>query len=185
MRSRNFAVGLILFVLLLSSGAARACGDKLLILGRGVRFQVDTTDYPAAILLYMNPDAPGSQTWGDTQLQSVMKRAGHHLRSVRSREDLTESLKNGRYDIVLADISDAPGLEELLQAAPSQPVLLPWVYKGTKAAESAARQRYQFFLKAPGSVRNFLSVIDRTMESKPKLVRLRASARSKPISFSP
>ena len=183
MRIRNLVCGLTLLTSVLSSWPAGACGDKLLILGRGVRFQVDKSDFPAAILLFMNPEYPGSSTWGDSQLQAIMKNAGHRLKSVRSREELAAELKAKFYDIVLADLADAPRVEELVQAAPSHPVLLPWVYQGTNASQAAAKKQYQFYLKAPGSVAKFLSVIDRTMEQKSKLVRLRSNSRARQISL--
>jgi len=189
MRKQKLIAWSTLVLVLWSSSPAGACGDKLLVLGQGARFQVERSDLPAAILLFMNPDVPGSETWGDTQLQAIMKQAGHRLKSVRSRNDLTTALKSETYDIVLADFRDAPGLEELVQTAPSRPVLLPWIYEGTrpnKAAmdkdKSAAKQRYQFILEAPGRVKKVLSIVERTMESKPMLqARLRASAKAKPV----
>lgn len=171
--------GLALMVLLLSAWPAGACGDKLLILGRGVRFQVDTANYPSAIVLFANPNHPSSARFEDTQLRSIMKQAGHRLSSVKSRDELATALKNGRYDLVLADFSDAPSLEDMVQAAPSKPVLLPWVEQGKKTDEPKAKARYGVVLKAPASVAHFLSTVDRTMEMKPKLVRLRTNASTK------
>src|SRR5207253_40820 len=110
---------------------------------------------------------------GDAQLQAITRQAGHRLRTVRSKEELAAALKTGRYDIVIVDFADAPGLEEMVQAAPSQPVLLPWVYQETKTDFGAVRERYQAALKhyqsalkAPLRVGNFLSTLDRTMELK-------------------
>src|SRR5438093_3300876 len=114
-RSRNI---LAVMVLLLSAWPAAGCGDKLLVLGRGVRFQVDTADYPASILYYINPNAPGSDKIEFTQFQAIMRQAGHRFRSVRGRDELVAALKTGRFDIVLADFADAPRVEELIQASP-------------------------------------------------------------------
>jgi DNA-binding NtrC family response regulator len=170
---------------LLSASLASACGDKLLVLGRGARFQAETADHPASILFYVNPNAPGSEKVEFTRLQGIMRQAGHRFRSVRGREELAVALKTARFDIVLADFEDASRLEKTIQASPSQPLLLPWVYQETKAdAQRAklslkqAKEQYRFALSAPFKVGNFLSTIDRTMEMKSQQAKARAKASS-------
>ena len=183
---RRLLIVLSVVVPLLSTSLASACGDKLLVLGRGARFQAVTADYPASILFYVNPDAPGSEKVEFTQLQGIMRQAGHRFRSVRGREELAVALKTARFDIVLADFDDASRLEKAIQASPSQPLLLPWVYQETKAdAQRAkfslkqAKERYRFALSAPFKVGNFLSTIDRTMEMKSQQAKGQAKARAK------
>ena len=174
-------IKLTVVVLLFNACSAAACGDKLLVLDHGPRFPVDTADYPASILFYVNPDSPGSEKIEFTRLRAIMTQAGHHFRSVTGREELAGALKTGRFDIVLADFADAPGLEEMIKASLSHPVLLPWVYQATKAdarkaklLETAAKERYQFALMAPFKVGKFLSTIDTTMELKSKRIEARA-----------
>jgi len=185
---RRFVIVLAVMVLLLSAWPAGACGDKLLVLGRGVRFQVETADFPASILFYLNPNTPGAEKVEFTQLQGIMRQAGHKFRTVKGREELAAALRTARFDIVLADFADAPRLEEMIQASPSQPLLLPWVFQETKADArkarltlTAAKERYQSALMAPFKVGNFLSTIDRTMESKSRLAKAQAKARAKTL----
>jgi hypothetical protein len=150
---------------------------------------VDTADYPAAILLYMNPNSPGAAGFGDTQLQTILRQAGHRLHSLRSLQEVRAALNSGRYDVVLADIGDAGSLREMIAAAPSQPVLLPWVFQDAKAnaadkerfqtALKQAKAQHRIALKAPSTVGAFLSAIDRVMESRPKQARLKAAAPAK------
>ena len=59
-------------IVLLNIAVAEACGDKALRIGRGVRFQ--RTAHPAAVLIYIPSNATRA-----TQLQSVLKKAGHKL----------------------------------------------------------------------------------------------------------
>jgi hypothetical protein len=182
-------LGLAVIAVLMTVNPLGACGDRLLVLGHGVRFQIDTADYPASILLFMNPHAPGAAALGDVQLQSIMRQAGHRLHSARSKEDVAAALKNGRYDIVLTDVGDAPALQEIIDGAPSQPVLLPWVYQNEKptaadkdryqASLKSAKAKYRFALRAPASVGSFLSTIDRVMETRPKEARLKSSGTGK------
>lgn len=189
---RRPVIVLSVIVPLLSASLAIACGDKLLVLGRGARFQVETADHPASILFYLNPNAPGSEKVEFTRLQGIMRQAGHRFRYVRGREELAIALKTARFDIVLADFDDASRVEKTLQASPSQPLLLPWVYQETKAdAQRAklslkqAKEQYRFVLSAPFKVGNFLSTIDRTMEMKSQQAKARAKASSTKASLLP
>jgi CheY-like chemotaxis protein len=165
---------------------AGASGDNLLVPRRGVRSQTNTQ--PASILLYMHAGFPGSATWkpkcncpkaralfmnagssasagiNDPKFQSALRDAGYKLHAVGSRQELDEALKTGRYDILLADVADAPALEQTAQSAPSKPVLLPVVYNGTKAEAAAAEKRYGCVLKAPGRTAHYLAAIDKAME---------------------
>lgn len=157
-------------VLFLSGSPLKACGDRLLVLGRGVRFQIDAAEYPASILHFMNPARPESGL-GDSKLNSILGQAGHRLHSVTSAKEFSEALQTGRYDIVLIDVADAPGLEEMVHASASKPLVLPFLYTKEKAATSAAMQRYGLALKAPGKVGYLLATIDRAMELKQKRSR--------------
>jgi DNA-binding NtrC family response regulator len=182
---------LTVVVLLFNAWSARACGDKLLVLGRGVRFFVDTADYPARILFYVNPNSPGSEKVEFTQLQAIMRQAGHRFSWVTGKEEFAGALKTQRFDLVLADFADAPGLEEMIKASPSKPMLLPWVYQQTKAdaqqaktLAAAAKERYRFALMAPFKVGKFLSTIDQSMELRSKQVETRAKVATTKTSLS-
>ena len=78
---------------------------------------------------------------------------------------------------MLVDLSDAPGVEESLRAAPSPPVVVPVVYEGTKAETEAVKKHYRCLLKAPDKSGNYLNAIDRAMDEKAKreLTALRAT----------
>jgi len=145
-----------------------ACGDKLLVLGRGVRFQSDVPIQPASILLY-KLDNPG--------LKSVLNEAGHKLQSVETQQDLEAALKTGKYDILMTILPEAAVLETLAASAPSKPILLPLVLKGAKTDIAVAEKRYGCVLKAPNRVGHYLATVDKAMSmkskrdgSKPKLV---------------
>jgi hypothetical protein len=176
---RRLVFVLTIMVLLLSAWPAGACGDTLLALGRGVRFQVDTADYPASILYYLNPNSPGSEKVEFTKFQAIMRQAGHRFHIAKGREELAAALKTARFDIVLADFADAPRIEEMIQSSASQPVVLPWVFRQkTKVMLTAATERYHYALEAPFKVEPFLSTIDRTMELKTKQARAKAKTTS-------
>ncbi len=174
MRRTLLTCGLVSALMLVSAISAGACGDKLLVLGRGVRFQ--TVTQPASILLFIHAGSPGSVVVSDPKFQSALRDAGHKLHPVESQLELDEALKTGRFDIVLTDLADAAALEQPVQAAPSKPVLLPVVYNGTKPEASAAEKHYGCVIKAPGRIGHYLAAVDKAMELKAKRGRTNALA---------
>jgi len=151
---------------LLTGSAALACGDKLLAIGRAVRFQ---RAYAAArqanVVIYTNGTKSGATLKG-SKLQITLKQVGHKLQTVEDAAQLDQALKSGRVDVVLADIADVSGITRQLQSAPSKPVVLPVLFKASKADLAAAQKEYRFALKAPGDEVQYLVAIDEVMKSR-------------------
>jgi hypothetical protein len=182
MRRRSAILGLSFMLLLLNSWPAGACGDKLLILGRGARFDAPASSYPSRILLYVNPGSL-TEPYKEDRLQLLLEKANHRLKSVKTREDLATELRTGNYALILADFADAPRLDEMVQASSSKPVLLPWVDKENRAVKSKAEKQYHFVLGWPATDKLLLSTIERTMEKRDKLVRTQDKGGSKHVSL--
>src|SRR5437016_13919372 len=83
-----------------------ACGDKLLVLGRGIRFQSRHTPRAAAVLLYLPPAAAG-QAITDPDLESALREAGHTVHAVTTNDELRDALHGGNYDVVLTNVTNA------------------------------------------------------------------------------
>ena len=75
--------------------------------------------------------------------------------------------------MVLVDFADLGGITRLLQSAPSKPVIVPILFKPSKAELAAAQKEYKFALKAPAEEFQYLTAIDEAMK-----LRVRASAKS-------
>lgn len=163
-------VALCLSLALIASAAvALACGDKLLVVGQGARFQqAYRAAHPASILIYTRPNSVVPLAISDPHLQPALKEAGHKIQTVEGFARLGEALKTGNYDLVLADIADAAVLEPLAQAAPSRPFLLPVIYKGSKEEHSAAVKKYRCVFKAPNKTDHYLAAIDEAMKLRLK-----------------
>lgn len=161
MRKLLEALGLALIAASLSSPTALACADKMRALGRGIRYQQVASARPASILIYSRGAA-----LRDPQLEPALKHAGHKVHAVQDTAQLSEALKRGRYDVVVADVSDTGGLEELVQAAPSRPTLLPVVSERSNIAEAA--KRFQRILKAPDKTGHYLTAVDDVMQLRSK-----------------
>jgi ABC-type amino acid transport substrate-binding protein len=159
-------------IALLSGTAALACGDKLLAIGRGVRFQRAYAERQANLVIY-SIGAQNGATLSSTGLQTTLKRAGHKLQIVQDSSQLDQALKSGKVDVVLVNFADLGGITRLLQSAPSRPVIVPILFKASKAEFAAAQKEYKFALKAPADEFQFLAAIDEAMK-----LRVRTGAKA-------
>jgi len=169
MHNVRFA-GAVLGAFLLSTSNGLACGDKLLVIGRGVRFQ--NAKQPANIVIYS--DGPQSRAiLGSAKLQNTLKLAGHKIQIIEGASQLDEVLKSGRVDVILIGLADIAGITRLIQSAPSKPAILPILVKPSKAELASAQRAYKFALNASDDGTQYLIVIDEAMKA-----RLRISAKA-------
>lgn len=145
------------------------CGDKLVLLGRGIRFQrMLATKNPATILVYLNPGSGISAADREYQLRSLLKLAGHKPRSVATATELTRELASGKYDLVLADYSDAASLGKEVQAAKPKPALIPVMYNPSADQRAAAEKEYSCLVTPAKKNYDLLKVIDQAMTTRPE-----------------
>jgi hypothetical protein len=110
-----------------------ACGDKLIVLGRGVRFdRIAESRYPGSIVVFLNPQSRLPAADERFHLVAILELAGHEVSTVASRDELEGRLRE-KPDLVLADIVDARGLREQLAAGADAPILMPVLYEPTEA----------------------------------------------------
>lgn len=157
---------LIVLGLLLFGTIAWACGDKLMLV-MGARSSQIKPFHPAAILIYPGRSASAALIRG-FESQPAFRRAGHHLQLVEDAAGLDAALKVGKYDVVMADVSDANELSQQVSSAASKPILLPVAFHASKQEQSTAQKKYHCLLKAPGNSENYLEAIDQAMELKLK-----------------
>ncbi len=170
---RRFGTGAAFIATTLLSGtAAVACGDKLLAVGRGVRFQRVYTAHDANLVIYV-AGAQGRAALDNAKLQNMLTRAGHKLQIVASGSQLDEALKSGKVDIVLMDFGDLAGIAEKLRSAPSKPIIVPVLFKPSKSELARAQKEYKFALKVPTGDFEYLTAINEAMR-----LRLKNGAKS-------
>jgi hypothetical protein len=153
--------------MLLAATQVMGCGDKVLALGRAVKLRYVST-HSASILLYLRSGTPAAAALSDASLQSALKKSSQVLRTVNDASDLDEALNRGKYDLIVTDPQDAPGIEQQLRAISSHAVVIPLLYQSTKAEASAAAKRYHVILKAPGKMDGYFLALDEAMEMKAK-----------------
>jgi ABC-type amino acid transport substrate-binding protein len=151
--------------MLLSGSVALACGDKLLALGRGVRFQRIYAARQANLVIYSAQTQNGAAL-DSARLHTTLKRVVRNLQLVRGGSQLDQALKSGQVDVVLVSFADLAGIARELQSAPSRPVILPVLVKPSKADFAAAQNQYKFALKAAADEFEFLTAIDEAMKAK-------------------
>ena len=166
---RRLATGALYVVIAALSGtAALACGDKLLAIGRGLRFQRADAAHEANLVIYSTGPQSGAAL-SSAKLQTRLRRAVRKLQLVQDGSQLDEALRSGRVDVVLVDFADLAGITRQLQSAPSKPVILPILVKPSKAELAAAQKEYKFALKSTADDFEYLTAIDEAMKSKLKI----------------
>jgi len=164
----------------LSQGAVpvHACGDKLMMLGRGIRFQSKHTPRAASVLLYLPQSATG-RPLTDPKLESALREAGHAVRAVTTPADLESALRGGTYDVVLANVTDAPELERAQGVTEHNAVVLPAIYlvapgtqpvakQQSKADRERASKDFTVIVDVPGRPGHYCHAVDQAMELKLK-----------------
>jgi hypothetical protein len=153
-----------------------ACGDKLMMLGRGVRFQSKHTPRAASVLLYL-PESATGQALTDPKLESALREAGHAVRAVTAPADLESALRTGGFDVVLANVTHAPELERAQAIAAGNAVVLPAIYLVAPGAPSKQQSRadrdkaskdFTVVVEVPGRPGHYCHAVDEAMELKIK-----------------
>ena len=152
---RRWLVGLLLCLGAWAGPDAHACGDKFLVIGRGVR-RIPRAAHPASILLYMNSDSRLPAAARDLKLEASLKEAGHSVTVAENPVRLQEQLGTGRYDLVIADLADA----RAIHAAGARPLVVPVAYHPTSAELAKGRDEFGRVVEAPQKGVAFLRLID-------------------------
>ena len=177
------SIVVVLPVLIQSPAPLHACGEKLLVLGRGIRFQSRHTPRAASVLLYL-PQTHSGRPLSDPNLESALREAGHAVHAVTTDADLESALRSGSYDVVLANITDAPDLERAQAVTERNAVVLPAVYlvvpsqqakQQTKTDRENASKTFGVVVEVPGRPGHYCAAVDKAMELK--LARERSSTR--------
>jgi hypothetical protein len=162
---RTTVAGFIIAAALVLAGAAvEACGDKFLVIGRGVR-RVQKARHPASVLLYLRPGSSLPQAAKEMNLQATLRQAGHRVDVVEETALLRRKLEGGGYDFVLADLPDAAVVAHDAGAGAGAPYVVPVVYKGRTDAMGSSQQTYPLVIQAGRSL-SYLAKVDAAMERR-------------------
>jgi hypothetical protein len=142
---------------------ANSCGDKFLVIGRGLRYErAYAAVHPAAILVYTNDAKLNSE------LESILKKSGEKITIVPDEAALFANLQSTKYDLVLLNMSSVAALESRVMSTTYKPSVLPVIYNKTGTELNAAEKQYDCVLKYSGKNKDTVAVIDEVMDAKLK-----------------
>ncbi|HEX7795515.1 MAG TPA: hypothetical protein VF456_14235 [Vicinamibacterales bacterium] len=152
--------------LIVQSGVPlRACGDKFLLVGRGVTFhRAYGAVYPASIVIYAPPRPNAIKAIRDPKFQADLKLAGHRVVVAETESALARALDSERVDFIITDLADADRLSRQAAAVTSMPGVLPVMSEPTKEEIKEVEARYHCQLKSTDRVDRYLSSIDDAMK---------------------
>jgi hypothetical protein len=161
---RQFAVAAVAAATsVVAAPLAQACGDKLVPLGGGIRFeQIHLSRHPGKIILFLNPTSQLPSANHEFHLDTALERAGHAVHTVASREELEQVLQTGNPDLVVVDWSDVVQLQSELAGEAGSPPILPVLYKPT--AEQLLEAREHASCVAPAAKRNGRQTVVQSVE---------------------
>lgn len=166
--TRCFTAAMVLLAGLLVAGGSdlSACGDKSLAAG-GIRMQrALAARYPASVLIFTPSASRLNGAARELDLQKTLRLVGHTYREVASETDLQAQVDSGQYNILLADIGDAAALQARFESSASRVVIVPVLYKPTKAEAAEAAKQSRFVIKAPGRAAQYLTTIAEAVASR-------------------
>ena len=166
--TRCFTAAMVLLAGLLIAGGSdlSACGDKSLAAG-GIRMQrALAARYPASVLIFTPRASRLNGAARELDLQKTLRLVGHTYHEVASETDLQAQVDSGHYNILLADIGDAAALQARFESSASRVVVVPVLYKPTKAEAAAAAKQSRFVIKAPGRAAQYLTTIAEAVASR-------------------
>jgi len=150
--------------------AADACGDKLLALGRGVRFEkISKSTHPAlvACLWRSDPQHPNNRK-KQRDMVEMLSSAGHRVQFAYSVDELDRTLASEPIDVVMVEGPDLDAVAGSVRKSSSKAAVVPVLYKPTKAQFNATARQYGRAVKAPAQAGVLLLAIDEAMETKSK-----------------
>ena len=166
--TRRFTTAILLLAGLLAARGSdlSACGDKSLAAG-GIRMQrALAARYPASVLIYAPNASRLNSAARELDLQKTLRLVGHTYRDVASETDLQVQVDSGHYNILLADITDAAALQARFESSASRVVIVPVLYKPTKAEAVEAAKQGRFLIKSPGRAAQYLTTIAEAVASR-------------------
>ncbi len=150
------------------SQTASACGDKFLLVGRGVRFeQAYAAIHPASILIVLPAKSVKSAAVRDSRLLTALKNAGHKVEVVQQPANLADALRRSRRDIILVEQADAAALLDITASAgQATPSIVGVLEDPSPSTLSDARQRVEYVLSTPTSLSRILNLMDDVMKAR-------------------
>jgi hypothetical protein len=169
MQKPLLAVGIAVIGFSMTGADLAACGDKFLVMSRGTRFQrAAVARQPANILVYTNPSSALPKALAKVLQDDILRKAGHRPTTVSDPSQLEQALRQGGWDLVVADLDDSAVMRGQLRG-PAAPMIMPVAYNVTGAVVAQAKKDYLRVVKGPVKSQAFLDAVDDALALRQKL----------------
>ena len=123
--SKRRTLGVLILLLTFAVPDLLACGDKFLVGPRGTRFQRPKGAPVGSVLIYVEPKSEMAAAIKKSDTAKMLKIAGHHVKTVKTLQNLSTLVSNGHYDVILSSNADLASVKKLIQASPDAAKPLP------------------------------------------------------------
>ena len=143
----------------LTSFEARACGESLFRVGRGVAYRTQGVPVPGNILVVAS--RPESKEFADR-----LAKAGHRVHFVDTPEQVAQEIRTGNYDVVLAAFDDRELIARETAGIDKPPAYVP--VTAEDAQKALAAKAYPRYLSVDDTFTQVLRVINRALKAAPE-----------------
>jgi hypothetical protein len=138
----------------------QACGEKVLMAGRGARFLRTPGDRGAsAVLVLATPTSMLAQSMGKLRVDASLRKAGYKPTVIGSLGALRAGVTPSHWDVLMIDLADVSDVRSQL-AALGTPLVVPVVQKPTSVQLALARAEFPVVLRSPDRSQDFLDALD-------------------------
>jgi len=147
-----------------------ACGDKFLVGTRGTLiYRSAVGASAAAVLIYGRSGSAIASLVVNQDPVDVLRKEGYRASVASGADVLRRDLAQEPWDLVLADVADAPTVPVDATHA-TAPSVLPVLLRPTAVALADARRRFTLALKGPLKNQAFLDAIGDALEQRDKAI---------------
>ncbi|CAN5672404.1 hypothetical protein BH23PSE2_BH23PSE2_08780 [soil metagenome] len=157
--TRPLTTLLSMAVALAAASPAFACGEGIFHMGDGLRYQGYLAPRPATVLIYNDQRAPSADRMA---VYRGLAQAGHRLTVAHNAGELSQALRERRYDVVITSLDAVAAVTAATPSAATSPKLLPVVDRSQRNAADL-RSRFASFLVDGASLGQYLKSINRLM----------------------
>jgi len=138
-----------------------ACGDKLVQIGRGVRYQRASAVRSAKIVMFLTAR---SDRKAANRLRSDLMFVGHRVQIVDDERAFAGLLTANDVDIVLTEVESLQRVSEQVDSARSKPAIIPLINRSTMAAPKGIQSRFPNVMLLSASGFDQIGVISQVMQ---------------------
>jgi hypothetical protein len=140
---------------------AWACGDKMVQIGRGVRYQRASAVRPANIVMFVSPRFDRAAA---NRLRSDLVLVGHKVQIAGDSASFASLVASKHPDIVLTDVDNLNLVTDQLGSSSSRPTIIPIIDRAATATAGEVTGRYPFVMLLSSRGFDQLALISRAMK---------------------